>query len=65
MTLVVTKKLVCDWPDCGTVKSDLVWWESSVPGEGVWNRTNDGRDWCAKHTREEITALMAEQDKKE
>jgi hypothetical protein len=61
MSLVVTKKLVCDWPECGTVKSDLVWWEDSI-GEGIWNRTKDGRDWCPKHTRDEITALLTDEE---
>lgn len=57
----IRKQLVCDWPKCGTVKSNLVWWESSN-GEGVWNHTKDGRDWCAEHTREEITALLEESE---
>lgn len=52
------KMLVCDWPDCGIVKSDLVWWESSSISEGPWNHTTDGSYWCPKHTREQISALL-------
>jgi len=52
--------LHCNWPGCVGVKADRVWWESSSADDppGPWNRTTDGRHWCAGHTRREITALM-------
>lgn len=60
MSLVVTKSLVCDFPECGAVKSDLVWWESSSPDEGPWKHTTDNRDWCPKHTEDEIRETFHE-----
>lgn len=57
MSIVVTRQLVCDFPDCGRVKKDLIWWESDSLEEGPWRHTSDDRDWCSKHTREQIDAL--------
>lgn len=57
MSMVVTTKLVCDFPDCGRVKSNLVWWEDGPGDDGPWKRTRDDRDWCPAHTEAEIQDL--------
>lgn len=57
MSIVVTKKLVCDFPDCGAVKGDCVWWESDPGDEGPWRHTSDDRDWCPRHTEKEIAEV--------
>ena len=58
MSIVVKKSLVCDYPGCYSVKTDLIWWEAD-PGERPWEHTRDGRDWCPRHTRDEINAVYA------
>lgn len=61
MSLIVTKKLVCDYPECDTVKSDLVWWESSVEGESPWKSTKSfGKEehWCPNHSMDEIMVVL-------
>lgn len=60
MSIVVKKSLVCDFPECYAVKVDLVWWEPDPGDERSWNHTSDNRDWCPRHTREEIDALYVD-----
>ena len=58
----IVKQLVCDFPGCTSVKSDLVWWESSVVDELPWKKTTDGRHWCPSHPKEAIQTVLDSED---
>jgi hypothetical protein len=58
----IVMQLICDFPACGMIKEDLVWWESTKKQPKPWLMTKDGRHWCWQHTKEEINIyLMVEE----